>query len=75
LNADEAAHSLLRAISSVVERLPYKQDVPGSNPGSPISLLEGLKLNYFGDLSGGRFLMSPPDGVESCSCGSGFRYL
>ena len=25
-----------RAISSAVERLPYKQDVPGSNPGSPI---------------------------------------
>ena len=24
------------AISSAVERLPYKQDVPGSNPGSPI---------------------------------------
>ena len=26
----------IRAISSAVERLPYKQDVPGSNPGSPI---------------------------------------
>ena len=28
-----------RAISSAVERLPYKQDVPGSNPGSPIFLM------------------------------------
>ena len=27
---------IMRAISSAVERLPYKQDVPGSNPGSPI---------------------------------------
>jgi hypothetical protein len=25
-----------RAISSAVERLPYKQDVTGSNPVSPI---------------------------------------
>tara|TARA_Y100001968_G_scaffold87374_1_gene78342 strand:+ start:273 stop:446 length:174 start_codon:yes stop_codon:yes gene_type:complete len=27
------------AISSAVERLPYKQDVPGSNPGSPIKFI------------------------------------
>jgi hypothetical protein len=26
---------LIRAISSVVERLPYKEEVAGSNPASP----------------------------------------
>ena len=147
---------MLRAISSAVERLPYKQDVPGSNPGSPIysfnsfasmqkglslvitstaaaelnrqaaysgtpgvmhldllgdkcgegwlhirirsgehdgvpiartdgitlyvpqtqmDILQGLKLNYFGDLSGGGFLISCPEGAESCACGAGFRTL
>ncbi len=144
------------AISSAVERLPYKQDVPGSNPGSPTSifstfpfmhkgqsltitpsaaaelcrqaafagtpgemyldlvqdscgegwlhirlraghhngvpiartdgatlfvpadqlnLLQGLRLNYYGDLSGGGFLITPPEGAECCACGAGFRYL
>ena len=63
---------------------------PGKNGGVPIaridgvtlfsteehlSFLEGLRLNYFGDSSGGGFLISTPDGAESCSCGSGFRYL
>ncbi len=137
------------AISSAVERLPYKQDVPGSNPGSPIvfimvegfkfsisnsaaaelsrqaafsntpgimhldlisdlhgegwlhikiqagdnggipisraegvtvfapaeklQVLKGLHLNYFGDLSGGGFLISTPEGAVSCQCGLGFR--
>ena len=61
---------------------------PGSNNGVPIartdgitlyapshqiSLLMGLRLNYYSDLSGGGFLISPPDGSESCTCGSGFK--
>tara|TARA_Y100001968_G_scaffold124331_1_gene113325 strand:+ start:362 stop:562 length:201 start_codon:yes stop_codon:yes gene_type:complete len=36
-------------------------------------LFQGLKLNYFGDLSGGGFLISTPEGAESCSCVAGFR--
>ena len=62
---------------------------PGSSNGFPIArtdgitlyasksqmnILKGLILNYFGDLSGGGFLISSPEGTESCSCGSGFRY-
>ena len=62
---------------------------PGTNQGIPIAradgvtlfahaeqlpLLQGLRLNYFGDLSGGGFLISTPKGAESCSCGSGFRF-
>ena len=63
---------------------------PGSNNGVPVAradgitlyapaeqldLLTGLKLNYYGDLSGGGFLISPPDGSECCACGAGFRPL
>ena len=63
---------------------------PGSNDGVPLSrtdgvtlfakrdqmpLFAGLRLNYFGDLSGGGFLISTPEGAESCACGSGFRFL
>ena len=63
--------------------------LPGANGGIPIvrtegvtlfasqdqlSLLKGLKLNYFGDLSGGGFLISTPEGAQSCACGSGFRF-
>ena len=36
---------------------------------------QGLILNYFGDLSGGGFLISTPKGAESSPCGSGFRRL
>ena len=39
-----------------------------------LSLLQGLRLNYYGDLSGGGFLISTPEGAESCACGSGFRF-
>tara|TARA_Y100001968_G_C19147358_1_gene614469 strand:- start:509 stop:691 length:183 start_codon:yes stop_codon:yes gene_type:complete len=35
-----------------------------------LSLLKGLRLNYLGDLSGGVFLISPPDKLENCACGS-----
>ncbi len=63
---------------------------PGSNNGVPIartdgvtlfapeeqvSCLTGLSLNYYGDLSGGGFLISTPEGAEGCACGGGFRPL
>ena len=63
---------------------------PGKNNGVPIArsdgitlfaqpdqinLFQGLKLNYFGDLSGGGFLISTPRGAEPSPCGSGFRKL
>ena len=63
---------------------------PGQNDGVPIAradgitlyacrdqlfLFQGLKLNYFGDLSGGGFLISTPQGAEPSPCGSGFREL
>ncbi len=63
---------------------------PGQNNGVPVAradgitlyapveqlgLLQGLKLNYYGDLSGGGFLISPPQGSECCACGAGFRPL
>lgn len=44
-------------------------------PVEQLSLLQGLRLNYYGDLSGGGFLISPPEGSESCPCGAGFRSL
>ena len=42
-------------------------------PSEQIGLLKGLRLNYFGDLSGGGFLISTPEGAEASICGSGFR--
>jgi len=42
-------------------------------PVDQFHLLSGLILNYYGDLSGGGFLISPPQGAESCACGGGFR--
>ena len=63
---------------------------PGKNNGIPIArgdgitlyasrdqtlLFQGLKLNYVGDLSGGGFLISTPQGAEASPCGSGFRKL
>ena len=63
---------------------------PGKNNGVPIAradgitlyaeeeqiiLFQGLKLNYFGDLSGGGFLISTPLGAEASPCGSGFRKI
>ena len=63
---------------------------PGTGNGSPISrtegitlfaatskffLLKGLTLDYYGDLSGGGFLISTPDNSMRCSCGSGFKLL
>ena len=63
---------------------------PGQNDGVPIAradgitlyarrdqilFFQGLMLNYFGDLSGGGFLISTPQGAEASPCGSGFRKL
>ena len=63
---------------------------PGKNDGIPIAradgitlyapqeqmlFFQGLTLNYFGDLSGGGFLISTPKGAEASPCGSGFRKL
>ena len=42
-------------------------------PEKQLSMLAGLTLNYYGDLSGGGFLISCPEMCESCVCGSGFR--
>ncbi len=39
------------------------------------AFLQGSVLNYYGDLSGGGFLISPPEGSECCACGAGFRSL
>ena len=63
---------------------------PGKNNGVPLARadgitlyahqdkilsFQGLKLNYFGDLSGGGILISTPKGAEASPCGSGFRKL
>ena len=44
-------------------------------PADQLSLLKGLNLDYYGDLSGGGFLISTPQGAEASPCGSGFRKL
>ncbi|WP_320673676.1 AIR synthase [Prochlorococcus sp. MIT 1341] len=44
-------------------------------PKGQLDLLKGLSLSYYGDLSGGGFLISSPRGAESCACGAGFRFL
>ena len=44
-------------------------------PSNQLVLFEGLNLNYFGDLSGGGFLISTPRRAEASACGSGFRRL
>ena len=44
-------------------------------PQDQIEIFAGLSLSYFGDLSGGGFLISSPVGTEGSACGSGFRYI
>ncbi len=44
-------------------------------PQNQLSLLIGLRLSYYGNLSGGGFLISSPENAESCACGAGFRTL
>ena len=63
---------------------------PGQGDGFPIARTEGitlyadmkefnllkdLKLDYYGDLSGGGFLISTPNNAKRCSCGAGFKLL
>ena len=64
--------------------------MPGMCSGSPMSrtegitlyadpnkfqLFKGLSLDYYGDLSGGGFLISSPSQAIRCSCGSGFKII
>ncbi|AFY28998.1 hypothetical protein [Cyanobium gracile] len=42
------------------------------SPGNQLPLLQGLQLDYRGDLSGGGFLVRPGPGVRSCACGAAF---
>ncbi len=44
-------------------------------PPEQLSLLKDLSLDYYGDLSGGGFLISPPKGAQRSPCGSGFKIL
>ena len=44
-------------------------------PSEQLKIFQGLKLHYYGDLSGGGFLISTPDYAEGCACGAGFRFL
>ena len=44
-------------------------------PADQLELLKGLRLNYYGDVSGGGFLISAPSDSECCVCGAGFRLL
>ena len=43
-------------------------------PSEQLNLISGLKLDYYGDLSGGGFLISIPEGAEGCGCGAGFKF-
>ncbi|MEB3350751.1 MAG: AIR synthase [Cyanobacteriota bacterium] len=44
-------------------------------PAGQLGLLQGLALDYRGDLSGGGFLVRPGEGVRSCACGAAFSRL
>lgn len=41
-------------------------------PEQQIAQLSGFGLDYRGDLSGGSFVMRPPEGWISCACGAAF---
>lgn len=41
-------------------------------PRDQLSLLQGLILDYRGDLSGGGFLIRGGDAIQLCACGSAF---
>ena len=41
-------------------------------PEQQQGLLCGLRLDYRSDLSGGGFLVFPPEGLVSCACGAAF---
>ena len=42
-------------------------------PQSQLKLLQGLCLDYRGDLSGGGFLIRSANGIQTCACGSAFN--
>jgi len=42
-------------------------------PADQVALLNGLLLDYRGDLSGGSFLVRSGDGVTGCACGASFN--
>ncbi len=44
-------------------------------PEDQINLLIGLRLDHYGDMSGGGFLISTPEGAQPSTCGSGFRMV
>ena len=44
-------------------------------PESQKSLLEGLTIDHYQDLTGGGFLISTPEGAKKSSCGSGFKFI
>lgn len=41
-------------------------------PQAQINLLQGLCLDYRGDLSGGGFLIRSSEGITPCACGGAF---
>ena len=41
-------------------------------PAAQLNLLQGLSLDYRGDLSGGGFLIRGGEGVTCCACGAAF---
>ena len=43
-------------------------------PEEQFPIFKGLSLDYSGDLSGGGFLISTPEGAEPSICGSGFKF-
>ncbi len=38
-----------------------------------LTLLHGLELDYFADLTGGGFLISTPEGAQASASGTGFK--
>lgn len=44
-------------------------------PAAQVQALEGLCLDYRGDLSGGGFLVTARSGIRCCPCGSAFTRL
>jgi len=44
-------------------------------PESQKSLLDGLTIDHYQDLTGGGFLITSPAGTEKSTCGSGFKFL
>ena len=44
-------------------------------PESQKSLLDGLTIDHYQDLTGGGFLISTPAGADKSTCGSGFKFV